>query len=167
MTLTTERPRILKPTIDQEATALAERLLRMLSSVLKRSSSSGDSRPLKTAEDWIKTTKSGRGRFKYIHELFITCIQLRDKLPLSERYYELYYPASFDDRFIEGKLQSGIGGVDFCLSPAIVEFDPDMFVRERIGASVMHGAQNFIHATEEQRRKGRLVCRARVTQGEV
>ncbi len=163
MTLIRDRPSMLNSTIAREAEIFTNRLFCMLSSVLRRSNNSGDLPPLKAAEDWIITTKSGRTHFKYVQSLFAACIQLRNRLPLSECYYEIHYPASVESQFLEGEPGDHNREIEFCLSPAVLEFDPKMFSRGNIGASVMPGEQNFIHGTDEQRKQSRVVCPARVT----
>ncbi|KAF2187998.1 hypothetical protein K469DRAFT_748794 [Zopfia rhizophila CBS 207.26] len=162
-TVTIDRPDTIKSIIEKEADYLACRLLCMLSSVIARRDRPGDSRPLKTADDWIHSTKNGRSRFKLIVELFTHCIKLKGKLPLSDYYYELHYPTSSEGRFIAARPEDYNREIHFCFAPAILEYEPKMFQRTEYSASAVFGEQIIIRTTDAQRKESRVVCPAVVT----
>jgi hypothetical protein len=118
---------------------------------------------LETADDWINSTRHPRWRFKLIVELFVSCIKLRDRLPLSGYYYEVFYPTSVESRFIAACPEEYDGGIQFCYAPAILQYEPEIFQREENGTSALFGEQNFIRATVAQRKESIVVCPAVVT----
>jgi hypothetical protein len=164
-TLTVNRQDILKPIIAKEADTLVRRLLCLLSWLIRRSSISGDLRPLETADDWIGSTRNGQRRYKLIQRLFESCIKLKDKSRLSQYFYEIYYPTSFDGQFVEAEPfeEQNYGQRCFCLAPAVLEYDPKLFQRLGSGSGGLFGEQNYIRASDEQRKECRVVCKALVT----
>lgn len=81
-------------------------------------------------------------------------------LPLSEQYYELYFPASSESYFVSNDPEDRDRKIKFCFAPAILEYDPEIFEMAGPGGCGLFGEKNFIHATNEQRRSSRIVCRA-------
>jgi hypothetical protein len=164
------RPLILQSIIRTEAEELAQRLLRMLSLYIKRSESSDDRRPLKTSEEWIKTTKNGRSRFKLIVELFASCIKLRDSLKMSRYNYELYYPTSSEIQFVEvdARPDGNYHHINFYFAPAILQYESNesntFHDTETVGG-ILLGRQNVARMTDEQRTESRVVCPAVVGLG--
>lgn len=122
---------------------------------------------METAEDWIGSTRNGRQRYKLIQRLFESCIKLKNKSRLSQYFYEIHYPASFDCRFVEAEYQpfeeQHNGQRRFCLAPAILEYEPKLFQRLGSGSGALFGEQNYIRASDEQREECRTVCKALVT----
>jgi len=99
--------------------------------------------------------------------LFESCIKLKDKSRRSEFFYEIHYPAPFDCRFVRVEYQPieerNSGQRPFCLAPAILEYEPKLFQRSGSGSGALFGEQNFLRASDEQRKECRVVCEALVT----
>jgi hypothetical protein len=164
------QPETLQSIIRIEAEERARQLLRMLSLYIKRSESSDDHRPLKTSEDWIKTTKNGRSRFKLIVELFVSCSKLRHSLKMSEHYYELYYPTSSEIQFMEADAtpDGDSRNIDFYFAPAILQYESNksnIFHDTKTVGSILLGHRNVVRATDEQRTGSKVICPAVVVLG--
>ena len=161
------RPETLQSIVRIEAEERARQLLRVLSLYIKRSESSHDHRPLKTSEDWIKTTKNGRSRFKLIVELFVSCIKFRDSLKMSEHYYELYYPTSSEIQFMEtdANPDGDSRNIDFYFAPAILQYESNIFRDIKTVGSILLGHRNVVRATDEQRTESKVICPAVVVLG--
>jgi hypothetical protein len=152
----------LKAAIMNEAKTLATKLLSALSSVLKRTPESGDSRPLDKAADWINTTKNGQSRYKLIIEAITLGIELRNSLARSNFYYEFYYPTPFEYGFIEHAVKECDASM-IHLVPALIEYEPHIVQRAGKEHSILFDGRNIIHATKEQRKQGVLICKAIVS----
>jgi hypothetical protein len=161
--LTIDRPDILRPIVEQEADGLARRLLSMFSLCVTSKTGSKKLNPLKTADDWIHHTKAGLSRFERIVQLFAICIRLRDRMALSECCYELYYPNAFEGRFTDADQDEWSRQIRYCLSPAILEHQPDDDQRAAYAVTSLLGAQRIITTTAEAREKCRIVCPGSVT----
>jgi hypothetical protein len=93
----------------------------------------------------------------------VSCIKLKDRLPLSGYFYEVFYPTSAESRFVEACPEEHDGGTQFCYAPAILQYEPNIFQRKENGMSALFGGQNFIRATVAQRAESIVVCPAVVT----
>lgn len=154
--LAIDKPEILQPIITREAEELTRRLFRMLSVLLKCKESTEGEGYLRTVEDWNHCTTLGVSRFKHIKQLFDRCIKLRNLFAMSEYYYELHYPTSADTRFMDLDPEDMGKKVQFCFTPAILEYEPDLSQRAEWGVSAVFGSQRFISATPEKRQESRL-----------
>jgi hypothetical protein len=139
---------------------LARDVLCMLSAIIQRSKSLSDNRPLQTADDWIQHTNNGVARFHAFVELFRQGIWLKHMLRLSEYCYELYFPAESESWFMSTDLEDQGRKIKYCFAPAIVEYAPQVFGIAKHDISVFCERENIVHATHEQRKKGRIVCLA-------
>lgn len=154
--------------IEKEAESLTRRLLVMLSSIITRKIPG--SQPPRTVKDWIDGTRRGRSLVETLKDTFLVSIrQLRVKLPLSQKFHELYLPrpgTSFDDRLMVGENEcpsNESSKVHFCLTPAIIEYQSDVLSSQVYRSGIFPGECNFITATGCERAKGRLVCPAVVS----
>ena len=142
-----------------ESETSARDLLSVLSTVIKRNPALGDFRRLKTADDWITTTKNGHIRFRLLMDIFSLAFNLRSSLALSEYCYELWYPTSFDDRCIEEDPQESDRAM-LCIAPAILEYEPEIIPTLSKNLDSSFFLRNFVRSTEDQRAKGAVICPA-------
>lgn len=154
--LAIDKPDILQPIITREAEELTRRLFCMLSILLKCKKSTKGEGFLRTVEDWIHHTALGASRFKHIKQLFDRCIKLRNLFAMSEYYYGQHYPKSADMRFMDLDPENAGKKVQFCFTPTILEYEPDLSQRAEWGISAVFGSQRFISATSEKRQESRL-----------
>ena len=146
--------------IREKSDALTRRLLSAISTLVKRNENSGDDRPLQTADDWIKHTKNGLSRYNVLFDLFRRCIKLRYLLPLSEHCYEIKFPTSSESHFLSTDPVNQDRQIKYCFSPAILEYEPELFGMVEYDGSVLFGRKNIVYATVEQRRECRIICPA-------
>ena len=143
----------------------ARRLLDMLSIFIRLSE--GKSPRLMSVEDWIERTTNGQDRFELLVQAFQVGIkQLRMKLPLSRKWYEIYHPEageSYDSVLMEdedGNLDKPDATIFLTLSPAIIEYG----IETRPGeahSNILSAEDYYVQATSaEERAQGKVICRA-------
>jgi len=90
----------------------------------------------------------------------VSCIKLKDRLPLSGYFYEVFYPTPGESRFIEACPEECDGGIQFCYAPAILQYESDIFRKKENGTSAFFGEHSFVRATIAQRAESIVVCPA-------
>jgi len=154
----------LQDVIKREAEQLADRCLNAILPItfpreLCRSS---------TQDDRVVSSEQVLGRRSGLIHAFSSAIKLKHFLPLTQKYSEFYSPPpgfSTSDGLAVLDDGSTVGGnelVALCLMPAVVEYPPSLFSSQALGNSLC-GENNIVQASDEQRKKGRVVSPAVVS----
>jgi len=128
----------------------------------------GQHHPTTTAHEWLASMDDGIAKQDRIIQAFSFAIKLKYWLPLTEQCYEFYVPqlgCSPPENYAVGLDSSCVEGkqiVELCLMPGVVEYSPVLFSRDTSGPLALWGERNIVEASEDQRKRGRVVSPATV-----